>query len=191
MTTTVGIKFKNGVLLAADSQSTLGYIVDNKDTIKIEKIFGNVYMTTAGSSADNQFLRKIISTNLELLKIKGNVNYKVEDIVNYLGLILFYNKGFFMIHPLVAGYDTEPRLFELDAAGAYEEKDFAATGSGSVFAYGVLESGWKENLSEKQAIELAKKAVRAAMERDIYSGGKLMSLVVIKKDEVKEEKINI
>jgi len=192
MTTTVGIKFKDGVILATDSQSSLGYMVDSKEVVKIENIFDNIYMTTAGSSADNQFLKKIISSNLELLKIKGNVSFKVEDVVNYIGTILFYNKGFFMIHPLVAGYDIEQRLFELDAAGAYEEKkDFAATGSGSVFAYGVLEANWKSDLSEKQAIELVKKAIRSAAERDVFSGGRIINLVVIKKDDVKQEKINM
>jgi proteasome beta subunit len=167
-------------------------MVDSKEVVKIENIFDNIYMTTAGSSADNQFLKKIISSNLELLKIKGNVSFKVEDVVNYIGTILFYNKGFFMIHPLVAGYDIEQRLFELDAAGAYEEKkDFAATGSGSVFAYGVLEANWKSDLSEKQAIELVEKAIRSAAERDVFSGGRIINLVVIKKDEVKQEKINM
>ncbi len=50
------------------------------------------------------------------------------------------------------------------------EDDYAAVGSGARTAVGVLESNYSKGISTQQAIEIAEKAVRASIERDITSG---------------------
>ena len=44
-------------------------------------------------------------------------------------------------------------------------------GSGSVYAYGVLDSGYKWDLSVQDALDLGQKAIYHATFRDAYSGG--------------------
>ena len=44
-------------------------------------------------------------------------------------------------------------------------------GSGSTFAYGVLDSGYSYDLSKEAALDLAQRAIFAATYRDAYSGG--------------------
>ena len=44
-------------------------------------------------------------------------------------------------------------------------------GSGSVYAYGVLDSGYKWDLSVKEALDLGQRAIYHATFRDAYSGG--------------------
>lgn len=44
-------------------------------------------------------------------------------------------------------------------------------GSGSTFAYGVIDSGYREDLSVAEAYELAERAIYHATHRDAYSGG--------------------
>ncbi|MGI0079682.1 MAG: proteasome subunit beta, partial [Nitrososphaerales archaeon] len=72
---------------------------------------------------------------------------------------------------IVAGVDTlGPHVFETDMSGALSSEKFVSTGSGSPIAYGVLESGFKEEITMDEAKTLASSAVRAAMERDPGSG---------------------
>jgi proteasome beta subunit len=50
------------------------------------------------------------------------------------------------------------------------EEKCVSTGSGSPVAYGVLESEFKENMSEKEALPVVVRAVGSAMKRDAASG---------------------
>jgi 20S proteasome subunit beta 5 len=46
-----------------------------------------------------------------------------------------------------------------------------SVGSGSTFAYGVLDTGYDFNLSVVDALELGRRAIYHATHRDAYSGG--------------------
>jgi len=46
-----------------------------------------------------------------------------------------------------------------------------AVGSGSTYAYGVLDSGWRMDLTDSEAVELGRRAIYHATHRDAYSGG--------------------
>jgi proteasome beta subunit len=88
---------------------------------------------------------------------------------------------------IIAGYDdTGPKIFTLDAIGSVEEeKKFFSTGSGSPFALGVLEDKYKEGLTIEEGAKLAARSIRAAIERDIGSGGNGIDIVSINKDGFK------
>jgi len=53
-----------------------------------------------------------------------------------------------------------------------------SVGSGATYAYGVLDTGYKYDLDEKQAIELGKRAIYHATHRDAYSGGTINVFVI-------------
>lgn len=46
-----------------------------------------------------------------------------------------------------------------------------SVGSGSVYAYGVLDSGYRYDLSVEEAIDLGRRSIYHATHRDAYSGG--------------------
>ena len=46
-----------------------------------------------------------------------------------------------------------------------------SVGSGSTYAYGVLDTGYRYDLSVEEARELGKRAIYHATHRDGYSGG--------------------
>lgn len=46
-----------------------------------------------------------------------------------------------------------------------------STGSGSTYAYGVMDSGYQPSLSPEEAYELGRRAITYATHRDSYSGG--------------------
>lgn len=46
-----------------------------------------------------------------------------------------------------------------------------SVGSGSLYAYGVLDSGYKWDLTVPEAIDLGRRSIYHATHRDAYSGG--------------------
>lgn len=73
---------------------------------------------------------------------------------------------------MVTGWDKSgPRLFYVDSDGTRLEGDLFSVGSGSTYAYGVLDSGYRPDLSIPEAIELGRRAILQATHRDAMSGG--------------------
>jgi proteasome beta subunit len=87
----------------------------------------------------------------------------------------------------MGGFDEEgPSVYSVDAmGGATKEEEIVATGSGSPFAYGVLEDQYRPDMKEAEAKDLAVRAVRSAMRRDSASGEDIM-VVVITRDKYEE-----
>jgi len=188
-TTTVGIICNGGVVLATESQATMGYLVASHRAPKIHKITDHIAMTISGSVADAQQIIRIIRANVNLRRLELGRELSVRAVSQLTAILLFQNRLFpYITMLIVGGVDEEgPHIFTLDPLGSLLEEDkFAATGSGSVIAYGVLEDGYRENMPIEEAIELAKRAVKAARRRDIASGGKIQ-VAVITKDGIKME----
>ncbi len=77
----------------------------------------------------------------------------------------------YFVELLVAGVDSlGPHVYSADMSGTITEEDYASSGSGSPIAYGVLESGYNQDITIDEAKTLASKAVLAAIERDPGSG---------------------
>lgn len=186
-TTTVGIKGKDFVILAAERKATMGYLVASKHTKKIIQLDDHVGMTIAGSVGDAQALERYIKAEMKLYELEESRKIPVKAVATLVSNILYARSYFpYYVQLLIGGYDSEPRLFSFDPSGSVvEEKDFFSTGSGSVMALGVLEDKYKEGVQMEEAKKLAVRAVKAATERDIASGGSGIDVVVISPGRVK------
>jgi proteasome beta subunit len=172
-TTIVAIKFRNGVLIASDKQSTAGTMVHHKKVQKLHQITDNILMGAAGLVGDIQALVKILQANLKLKYLRSKNEPTAEEAANFLATLMNYYKWFpFFSEVIIVGKDTDGyHIYSIDEAGGLEKfDDFTSTGSGMMFALGVLEAEYKENMSEEEAKELAKKAVLSAIKRDLGSG---------------------
>ncbi len=178
-TTTLGIIFKDGVVLAADRQSTSFYIESRMEQ-KIYPITSHIAVTTSGLVADLQYLVRLLRAEAKLFEVDGR-RMSVKALATLLSNILHAYKFFPMIVGMViGGFDTEPRLYSIDPVGGLGSGEgFFSTGSGSPLAIGVLESEYREGMSEEEAINLAKKAMKAAIARDVYTGGRKIDIAVI------------
>ena len=89
-------------------------------------------------------------------------------------------------HFLLGGKDVHGlHLYDLFPDGSITRiTDFISSGSGSVFAYGVLETQWKKDLSTDEAVALAVKSVNTALQRDSASGNGI-DVIVINEKEIK------
>jgi proteasome beta subunit len=186
-TTTVGLICKDGVVLAAEKKSTMGYLVASKESEKILPIADHIAMTIAGVSGDAQTLARYMKAELKLFEIQNQRRISVKGACTLLSNILQGSKFFpYYVQLILAGFDDGPKIFSLDAIGGWEEeKKFFSTGSGSPMALGVLEDSYKENLTVEEGRKIALRAIKAAVERDIASGGKGADVAVITKDGIK------
>lgn len=187
-TTTVGIKVKDAVVLAADRQETLGYLVASGDAQKIHELDEHIAMTTAGGSADNLAIIRYLRAEYRLYKYAKGRRISVKAAVSLLSNILNSYKYYpFIVQPIIGGFDNEPRLFSLDSVGAVSPiKRFFSTGSGSPMALGVLEDLYGPEMTEEEGIELAVKAVHSATKRDIASDGSGIDIFVIDKKGIRK-----
>lgn len=183
-TTTVGLIYKDGVILAADKKATMGYFVASKEAKKIHHIIDSIGMTIAGSVGDAQAMIRLLRAELELYKYEHEY-ITVRAAATLLANILRSSYKSFvpeLVQLIIGGYDDKPQLYSIDVAGGIDEaSEYTFSGSGSVIAVGVLEDNYKKGMSEKEAIELAVRAVKAATERDAASGGKGIDVVIMNK----------
>jgi proteasome beta subunit len=183
-TTTVGIICKDGVVLAAERKATMGYLVASKEDTKISQIMPHIAITQAGMVGDIQALTRYITAESNLYELRNRKRIPLSAAANILANILYGGRWSFfpyMVQLIMAGYDDKgPGMFILHADGSQlEEKKFFSTGSGSPMAFGVLETLFKEGISVEEGKKIAVKAVKAAVERDIASGGIGMDVAVI------------
>ena len=189
-TTTLGMVCKDGVVLAAEKKSTLGYLIASKESEKILTVDEHIALTIAGASGDAQALARYLKAELKLFAIQNQRRISVKGAASLLSNILQGGRWSYlpyMVQLIIAGYDDEgSAIFSLDAIGSIEEeRKFFSTGSGSPMALGVLEDGYKDGISADEASKLAVRAIKAAIERDIGSGGKAIDVAVINKDGIK------
>ncbi len=170
-TTTVGIRVKDGVVLAADRRASAGFFVANKMVRKVLYITDKIGITTAGSVADLQFIYDVLKNIYHYNSITRYGPVSVKGIATRLANILSATKYFpYIVQILIGGYDDQPRLYNLDYLGDITEEQYVATGSGSPVAMGVLEDEYDESMSLDKAVDLAKRAIFSAIKRDSFTG---------------------
>lgn len=192
-TTTVGINCKDGIVLAADKRATLGgQIVANKKVEKVVKITDNVAVTTAGSVSDIQLVTKLLKAELNLKRIRTGKESCIKEVANLLGTIVYQNIRKFSPILAITGFllggkdNSGIYLYSISPDGSIMlEEDYATVGSGMLFAYGVLDTLYKENAPIQEGIKLGIKAVNAAMQRDTATGEGI-DVVTITKEGVKK-----
>jgi 20S proteasome subunit beta 5 len=80
------------------------------------------------------------------------------------------------------GWDkTGPAIFYVDSDGDRFKGDVFSVGSGSTFAYGVLDQGYHWDLTDDEALDLGRRSIYAAGHRDAFSGNSC-NLYIVKED---------
>jgi proteasome beta subunit len=188
-TTTVGMVVGDHVVLAADKRATAGTMVAHKRVRKIHRVNDYTAMTISGLVADAQFLVEQARHISRSYLVETGRRIKVSSLASNLALILtVYLRVYpFIVQLLLGGVDDNgPQLYYLDLYGTVSREKYSATGSGSPTAIGVLEEGYREDMSLEEAVELAKKAVLTAMSRDGFSG-EGVDVFVIGPEGIREE----
>ncbi len=188
-TTTVGAVCSDGVILGTDTRATMGSYVASKRAKKVYQITARLAMTIAGGVAVAQRIVDILKINARLFEFEKGRPMPVSTAARLVSNILFSNRSVGMPLPLqalIGGFDdTGPHVFNLDPFGSLTEEKVVSTGSGSPFAYGVLEDRFKEDCSIEEMLPVVVSAVDSAMKRDTASGDSF-DVAVISKEGYRE-----
>jgi proteasome beta subunit len=183
-TTTIGMIFKDGVILATESQATAGFFVATKKAQKLFQINDFVGATIAGGVADCQYVVGQAQAISRLNTIQQEKQPSVEHMANLVRNILFNGRSYFYAFMIVGGYsheDKKGKIYPIDFIGLMaDSEEYVSLGSGSSFALGVMEGNYKPNMTEKEGIALVTQALTAARNRDAGSGYGLQIAVITK-----------
>jgi len=165
-TTSLGLIFKDGVMLAA-VRHLAPLAVPNSGTDKVHQIDDNIGVATSGFLADGRVL-------IEMTRIKAQIfKMTYDEPLNVLGAIkeasdrmqLFTQYGGvrpYGVSLLIGGVDEKgPQLYEVDPSSTFFAWKAHVIGRGSGEAMKILRKQWKENLSQEDAIKLILKALKA------------------------------
>ncbi len=176
MTTTVGIKTTDGIVLATDRRATMGYYVADKDVNKIEPLDENSAITIAGSVSQAQSFAHMLRLNLEYTKARRGWSLSPPELAKLCANSIQRSGGIYGQFILAMRDTKGTHLYDVGGDGSLiAKKDFTVTGSGTGPAVGTLESAdWSKVKTIKDAQALAQRAIQAAAQRDVGSGNGLV-----------------
>ena len=178
-TTCVAVRYDSGVVLAGDRRATAGHLISNH---RIEKVFPadrHSGVAIAGAAGPSTEMVRLFQLQLEHYEKVEGTQISLEGKANQLGQMVRANlpaamQGLVVV-PIFAGYDlsaSRGRIFEYDVTGGrYEERDHAATGSGSLHANTVVKLGFRPSLARAAATDLVLDGLYVAADADSATGG--------------------
>uniref|UniRef100_A0A8C6P4S4 Proteasome subunit beta n=1 Tax=Nothobranchius furzeri TaxID=105023 RepID=A0A8C6P4S4_NOTFU len=176
-TTTLAFMFQGGVLAAADTRSSCSGLVACPASQKILPIHSHLVGTTSGTSADCMLWKRILARELRLYQLRHSRRLSTRGAAKLLSHMLHPFKG----TELCSAGTTKtqkpdlarlsgPRLFYVCSDGTRLEGMLFSVGSGSPYAYSILDQGVRWGLTVEEATSVAREAVYRATHRDAYSG---------------------
>ncbi|KAK3882337.1 hypothetical protein Pcinc_003858 [Petrolisthes cinctipes] len=172
-TTTLGFKFKGGVIMAVDSRATSGQYIGSQNVKKIIEINPYLLGTMAGGAADCTYWERVLARECRLYELRNRERISVAAASKLLANMVYQYKGYGLsMGVMISGWDKKgPGLYYVDSDGNRMAGNVFSVGSGSINAYGVMDTGYSWDLTDTQARELGRKAIYHATHRDAYSGG--------------------
>ena len=158
--TAIGIKCKNGVVLAVEKRLS-SILIDESSVVKIQNIDDHVGATYAGLSGDYRVLLQKARKHTMKYGMTYNEPILMSNLCrNVASTVQEYTQSGgvrpFGISLLVAGVDTgEPHLFQIDPSGAYYEWKATAVGKNAASAKTFLEKRYKDSMEMEDAIHTA------------------------------------
>lgn len=180
--TAIGIKTKEGVVLASEKRVSYNGFVLSKQAKKVYPITSKNGVAFAGLMGDIGYLTKLLRFETKYYELQYGKEIRTRGLAKLLSIILYSHKWFPMFtEVVVGGYDEEgPSLFVLDPVGSLIEEKYVAVGSGSQLALGYIEPRYRDDLSLEDAEKMAVEAVKTVIERDVLSGDGVDVLIFTK-----------
>lgn len=176
-TTTLAFKYKGGVIVSVDSRASQGQYIGSQTVKKVIEINPFLLGTMAGGAADCLFWERNLGMQCRLYELRNKERISVAAASKLLANTMAFYKGMGLsMGTMITGWDkTGPQLYYVDNDGtrckADSDRPYFCVGSGGTYAYGIIDTGYRFDMTDEEAIELGKRAIYHATYRDAYSGG--------------------
>ena len=173
-TTTVGVKFKDGVVLIVNKRLS-SKLIEPKSIEKIFKIDSHIGCATSGLVADARALVDRARIECQVNAFNYSEDLAVETLVKKICDFKQSYTQYGGVRPfgtamLMAGIDASgPHLYETDPSGAMMAYKAGGIGAGRNEVMEVFEKNFKDNMTQNQAVNLGLKALSAANENNLKS----------------------
>ena len=173
-TTTVGVKFKDGVVLIVDKRLS-SKLIEPESIEKIFKIDSHIGCATSGLVADARALVDRARIECQVNTFNYSEDLAVESLVKKICDFKQSYTQYGGVRPfgtamLMAGIDASgPHLYETDPSGAMMAYKAGGIGAGRNEVMEVFEKDFKDNMTQNQAVNLGLKALSAANENNLKS----------------------
>jgi 20S proteasome subunit beta 2 len=173
-TTIAGAVFDGGVVLGADTRSTSGNTVADKNCEKIHYIADNIYCCGAGTAADTESVTAMVSSQLALHQAQTGRQPRVVTAMTMLKSHLFRYQGHVSAALVLGGVDLRgPHLITVYPHGSTDSLPYATMGSGSLNAMAVFEARYRDGMKKEEAMKLVADAIRSGVLNDLGSGSNI------------------
>lgn len=164
---------KGGIVVAVDSRASSGAYIATQNVMKVLEISDHMVATMAGGAADCQFWIRQLAKQCRLYELQNKEKMSVAAASKFLANMIYGYKGMGLsMGTMVAGWDKRgPGLFYVDSEGTRLKGNLFSCGSGSLNAYGYLDSTYQPVMTDQEAQELGRRAIMHATYRDTGSGG--------------------
>lgn len=178
-TTCVAIRCSGGVVVAGDRRATSGNLISHREMEKVVAADRFSAVAIAGAAGPAMEMVKLFQLQIEHYEKIEGTSLSLEGKANQLSAFVRSNlpaamQGLLVV-PIFAGFDHATgagRIWDFDATGGrYEERDYVATGSGSLHAAAAVRLGWRSDLGPVEAVTLACRALWEAADADSATGG--------------------
>jgi len=184
-TSIMAVKFKDGVILGADSRTTTGSYIANRVTDKLTQIHDTIYCCRSGSAADTQAVADMVKYYLQIYASQLPFDEKptTEVAANVFQEICYNNKDTLSAGIICAGYDAKNKgsVYLIPIGGSIHKQDYAIAGSGSTFIYGWCNENFKQEMEQDECVAFIKTALSEAIKWDGSSGGLIRMVILTEK----------
>lgn len=184
-TSIMAVKFKDGVILGADSRTTTGSYIANRVTDKLTQIHDTIYCCRSGSAADTQAVADIVKYYLQIYasQLPNDEKPTTQVAANVFQELCYNNKDNLTAGIICAGYDKKNKgsVYLIPIGGSIHKQDYAIAGSGSTFIYGWCNEHFKHDMEQDETVEFIKTALSEAIKWDGSSGGVIRMVVLTEK----------
>eukprot|EP00796_Vickermania_ingenoplastis_P005395 gene5395-3884_t len=181
-TTIVGVVYRDGVVLGADTRATEGNIVADKRCRKIHYMAPNIMCCGAGTAADTEAVTNMISSQLTLHRLESGKASRVLQALTMLKRHLYRYQGHVSAALVLGGVDVDgPFLATIAPHGSTDRLPYVTMGSGSIAAMAAMEAGYHDGMTCDEAKALVVEAIHKGIFNDPFSGTQV-DICVITKD---------
>ncbi|KAK4414026.1 Proteasome subunit beta type-4 [Sesamum alatum] len=177
-TSVVGIKYKDGILLAADMGGSYGSTLRYKTVERLKPVGKHSIIGASGEISDFQEIMRYLDELIlyDNMWDDGN-SLGPKEVHNYLTRMMYNRRNKFnpLWNSLVLGgvKNGQKYLGTVSMIGVHYEDNHVATGFGNHLARPILRDEWHENLTFEEGVKLLEKCMRVLLYRDRSAVNKL------------------
>ncbi|KAJ3333043.1 Proteasome subunit beta type-7 [Blyttiomyces sp. JEL0837] len=187
-TSVIALKFKGGIMMAADNLASYGSLARFRDVERFVKVGKYTIVGASGDISDFQHVKHMLETLEISEENNGDDGHTIgpKNVYEYLSRVMYNRRS--KVDPLwnslvVAGMKNgEPFLGYVDLQGTTYQSPSIATGFGGYLAQPLLrkalETHGEENITEEMAEKIINDCMRVLFYRDARSLNKLQRAVI-------------